>query len=82
MWSHDGTPLLQMDGYEDCIVGLVSRFGCPDVACYDIEKVIDKLMADGLSREEAVEFWHINQLSAWVGPLTPCFILLKGKDDG
>ncbi len=71
--------LLTMDGYDDCIVGVVERYGQPPIVCYDKEKVIDKLVAeageDG-TREEAEEFFDYNQIGAWVGETTPCFITL------
>lgn len=69
--------LLLMDGYDDCIVGVVERYGQPPIVCYDKERVIDKLAAeagDEGTREEAEEFFDYNQIGAWVGDTTPCFI--------
>jgi hypothetical protein len=65
--------LVVMDGFDDCIVGVASRFHDTFVV-YDIEKVLNKLEADGMTREEAVEFHEFNQAGAWVGPRTPAFI--------
>jgi hypothetical protein len=69
----DGGPLC-MDGYDNCIIGIVDRFGQPPIICYDRAKVIEKLMADGMTEEEAEEFWSFNQIGAWMGPRTPCFL--------
>ena len=66
--------LLLMDGYDDCIVGLVDRFGQPTIVCDDKEKVIEKLMADGMTDEEALEWFEFNQIGAWMGDKTPCFL--------
>lgn len=69
--------LLLMDGYDDCIVGVVERYGQPPIVCYDKEKVVDKLVAEAGeegTREEAEEFFDYNQIGAWVGDTTPCFI--------
>lgn len=67
--------MLRMVGFDDCISGVVERYGSPDVLCYDLSKVIDKLMRrDGMTEEEAYEFWEYNQLGAWMGEQTPCFI--------
>lgn len=66
--------MMRMDGYNDCQCGIVYRFGMPPIVCYDLSKVISKLQADGMTREEAVEFWEFNQLGAWVGEETPCFL--------
>lgn len=66
--------LLFMDGFDDCIAGVVSRFGQPDVVCYDLRKVIDKLEAQGMARHEAHEWFEYNMIGAWVGVTTPCFL--------
>jgi hypothetical protein len=69
--------MLTMDGYDDCIAGIVERFGQEPIVCYDIAKVIRQLGADGLDEDEAVEFFYYNQIGAWMGEGTPCFITLK-----
>lgn len=72
----DWEEFLTMDGYDDCIVGVVERYGTPAVVCYDKNKVLDKLVKDGLSEDEAEEFFYYNQIGAWCGETTPCFITL------
>lgn len=72
--SADEHDLLTMDGYDDCIVGVVERFGQNPIVCYDKEKVICQLESDGLDREEAEEFFQFNQIGAWMGDSTPCFL--------
>lgn len=67
--------LLVMDGFDDCIIGVGQRF-TDHFVIYDLRKVLDKLMADGMSEEEAIEFHEFNQLGAWVGPRTPVFLHL------
>jgi hypothetical protein len=70
--------LVRMDGYDDCIIGIVEQYGRSPIICYDKSKVIQKLMDDGIeSEEEAQEFWEFNQVGAWVGEYTPCFVTLK-----
>ena len=69
------TPIQTMDGFDDCIVGIVQRFNDTFVV-YDREKVLKKLMdRDGMTHEEAVEFWAFNQIGAWVGDGTPGFLV-------
>jgi hypothetical protein len=65
---------IKMDGYDDCIVGVVEQFGRPEILCYDKAKVLDKMVKDGMTYEEAEEFWSFNQIGAWVGDATPCFL--------
>jgi hypothetical protein len=70
--------LVRMDGYDDCIIGIVEQYGRSPIICYDKSKVIQKLMDNGIeSEEEAQEFWEFNQVGAWVGEYTPCFVTLK-----
>ena len=116
--------LIKMDGYDDCIVGVVERAGqepilcydkekvlsklergttCPlcegsgdldgfggggktkchrcegtggewPILCYDKEKVLCKLESQDMNRSEAEEFFYYNQIGAWMGDSTPCFL--------
>lgn len=72
--SEEHPEALKMDGFDDCIVGVCRRFGQEPIIAYDYNKVIDKLVSDGMSYEEALEWHEINQIGAWVGDHTPCFI--------
>ena len=73
--AHDPDQFLLMDGFDDCISGVVERFGQPPVACYDKEMVIKRLTEDGMSQEEAEEFYQFNHLGSYVGEMTPCFLI-------
>ena len=66
--------LTVMDGFDDCIVGIVERCSDSPVVCYDSEKVIAQLMSEGMSEEEAEEYFSFNQMGAWVGDSTPYFL--------
>tara|TARA_B100001094_G_scaffold282126_1_gene294026 strand:- start:658 stop:957 length:300 start_codon:yes stop_codon:yes gene_type:complete len=70
----DELTLMVMDGYDDCIIGVVERFGQSPIVCYDKVKIIQKLESDGMDNEEAEEFFRFNQLGAGMGDLTPCFL--------
>ena len=65
---------MKMDGYDDCIVGIVEGFGSTRLLCYDKEKVLERLMANGMEYDEAQEYYEFNMLGAFVGEGTPCFI--------
>ena len=71
--------LLIMPGYDDCIAGIVYRCGNLPIVCYDYNKVIAQLQNDGMTYEEAIEFYEFNQLGSWVGESTPCFIHLEER---
>ena len=72
---------MKVDGFDDCIVGTVERFGAPDIICYDKNGIIMSLCGDGMSYEEAYEFFDFNIIGAWVGDTTPCFLVPKSEDD-
>lgn len=67
---------LFMDGYDNAIIGIASRFGMNDVACYDYDKVIAEMVSGGMTEEEADEFFQFNQIGAWLGENTPVFVRL------
>jgi hypothetical protein len=66
-----------MDGYDDCIVGVARRF-TDTFVIYDYKKVIEKLMSDGMSEDDAIEFWEFNQVGGWMGDKTPGFLFTPG----
>ena len=69
-----------MDGYDDCVIGVLERFGTEPIVLYDKDRVIDKLVDDGLTLDEAVEFYEYNQLGSWVGDKTPGFLVKLPTD--
>jgi hypothetical protein len=76
-FESESEEILIMPGYDHCIVGVVEQFGRPPIACYDKQKVLLELQRDGMSEEDAEEFWSFNQIGAWVGESTPCFLTLN-----
>lgn len=67
--------LLLMDGFDDCILGVGSRFGSEEFVIYDLSKVIAQLESQGMTHDEAVEYHCFNQLGAYVGDHTPAFMI-------
>jgi hypothetical protein len=72
--SSYGCELLAMDGYDDCIEGVGTRANQIPFIVYNYEKVINKLMNQGMTYHEAIDFHEFNQASAWVGESTPVFL--------
>lgn len=66
---------LIMPGYDDCIAGVGIRFGQDPIVMYDYDKVINRLMVDGMSYDDAVEWFEYNMIGAWVGDATPGFLI-------
>ena len=62
-------------GFDDAIIGVGRRCGRPNIVAYDVEKVIQILVdRDGLSREDAEEYYEFNVVGAWVGEMTPLWV--------
>lgn len=70
-----GEPMRGMDGYADCCLGVCLRFRQPPIFIFDRQKVLERHMKDGMTYEEAVEFFEFNQIGAWVGDHTPAFFI-------
>lgn len=69
------TPFQVMEGYNDCVIGVIERFGADPILCYDKEAVIQETMDQStMTYEQALEWFHVNQLGSWVGDNTPCFL--------
>lgn len=72
--SESNPEMLFADGFEEALTGVVHRAGGNPVACYDMEKCIEILVTrDGMTREEAEEFFDYNVIGAYAGENTPCF---------
>jgi hypothetical protein len=68
--------LLPRAEYDHCMVGIGYRFNAVPLAVYDIERVLQVLEKDGMTEEEAIEWYEYNIIGGWVGDGTPIFINL------
>lgn len=67
---------LVMNGFDDCVAGVLERFGMEPIVIYDKAKVIEKLIENGCDDYEgANEFYEFNQLGGWHGDKTPGFLI-------
>ena len=83
MENPDALLMEPRDRYDACIVGIGHRFNDGPLVMYSIERILGVLEADGMTGEEAVEWYHFNILGAWVGEGTPIFVqeLLPVEDE-
>lgn len=72
--DEDDVVLLEGPEFDAAIVGLAERYGQPRIVCYDYDKVLQVLRQQGMSEEEAVEWWDFNIIGAWMGETTPVFL--------
>ena len=68
-----GEHILFMDGHDDAFIGIVSQ-ASRALACYDAVKVVEKLQRDGMTEEEAQEFFEFNINCAYAGEYTPMLL--------
>lgn len=66
--------MMTLDGFDDCILGIAERCGQPNLLAYDANKIWKKLVKQGMTEEEAVEYFYFNISGAYVGEGTPVFI--------
>ena len=74
--SHNEEAVLA-DGFDEAFIGMVERCGLPaPVVLYDKGKCIQILIyRDGMTYEDAEEFFDFNVTGAWVGEYTPMFLV-------
>ncbi len=66
--------ILLANGFEQALIGVGRQFN-KYLAVYSREKCIDVLrFRDGMTREEANEFFDFNVVGGYVGEHTPVFI--------
>lgn len=59
------------DGFDDAVVGIGSRVNLGPVAIYDRDKCLSILMEQGLSCEDAEEYFSYNVDGCYAGEHTP-----------
>jgi len=63
------------DGFDDAIIGLAERINLGPVVAYSVEKILEILMnRDGMTYEEAIEYFDYNIMGSWLGEYTPIYI--------
>ena len=75
-WIVDNFPdedILLADGMEEAFLGIATQFNTC-MAVYDVKKSIRCLIEDGMTGEEAEEWFYINTQGAYVGENTPAFL--------
>jgi len=70
--QNDGE-LVIFDGFDHCIIGITENPEFDVKFVYDFDKVIAGLMSNGMSRDEAVDYFGFNFN---IGDSTPTFISL------
>lgn len=72
---------LVADGFDDAIIGMARQFN-QTLVVYDEDKCLSILMErDGMTEEEAIEFFEFNVVGAYVGVGTPVYVRVGSKPE-
>jgi len=64
--------ILKADGYDDCVLGYDYSWDGTIRLIYSVKQIIDKMIKeDGMTDEEAVEYFEFNMRGSYVGEQTP-----------
>lgn len=66
--------MLKADGLDKALIGVGRRCGQPDILVYSVGDCLEALVAEGMTYEEAVEYFEFNIVGAWVGEETPMWV--------
>lgn len=69
----DDYSIFLADGLDEAFIGIGWQFNTP-LAVYDRDKCIEILESQGMTPEEAQEYFYFNTQGAYVGEQTPIFL--------
>ena len=74
----DAEGAIILDGLDTAIIGIVEEFGNGPRILYSKEKIIDILVErDGMTSEEAIEYYDFNILGLYAGEQNPIFLITE-----
>lgn len=66
---------LFLDGFDEALIGIAESNGSGMRAAYSYSKIVDILMErDGMTNDEAIEFYDFNIYGSYMGKNSPEFI--------
>ena len=74
MYGEEAENMVLADGLDKAFVGIAFSFGEKIRAVYDIDRVIEELQEQGMSHEDAQEYFDYNIAGSYVGHQTPIFM--------
>lgn len=61
-------------GFDDSIIGIGGVQHAPPVVIYSMQKIIENLIREGMSEEDALEYFGFNVQGAYLGDHTPVIV--------
>jgi hypothetical protein len=68
------------EDFDDAIVGVVTGFGQEPAVLYNRDMVLEVFVRQGMTIEDAEEYFSFNTEGAYVGPHTPRFLTMRVPD--
>lgn len=66
-----------LEGFDNCIIGIVEEFAVGQRILYSKEKIINELCKD-MTLDEALEYYDFNILGGYFGEQNPIFLVISG----
>jgi hypothetical protein len=66
--------VMRFDGLDEAVVGFGSQFTKQTLLVYSAKGIIEALMKQGMTHEEAEEWFGYNINCLWIGPGTPLIL--------
>lgn len=65
-----------LEGFDEAIIGIVETMGSGPRILYSVEKILEVLMKDDMTEEDAMEYYDFNILNLWVSEQNPVFLTM------
>jgi len=63
------------DGFDEAIVGSITSYGRGETVLYSTQKILEIMMErDGMTAEDAMEFFNFNVIGSYNGDGMPAFL--------
>mgnify|MGYP003676157227 FL=1 len=67
--------MMTADGFDEAIIGSITSYGRGETVLYSTQKIIEVMMErDGMTAEDAMEFFNFNILGSYNGDGMPAFL--------
>jgi hypothetical protein len=76
--SNENPAALTIDGFDEAIVGIGRRCGCPSLAIYDYAKII-QILERNMTPTDALEYYEFNIAGAYMGENTPIIVTIDSS---
>jgi hypothetical protein len=67
--------MMTADGFDEAIIGSITSYGRGETVLYSTQKILEVMMErDGMTAEDAMEFFNYNILGSYNGNGMPAFL--------